>query len=189
MKGFFKKTGKAINDTVHKHHIDEKLINFKDKVAQGAKNFGENHPTVQNAATTTMKGIKTAGNYVAETTNKVVHSEPVQNAGKKISETYHGAINSETAKNLSKKAEEQYINLKKSAKKNFGNKNEQQNTENKNQQNGENNVQNKQPIDNNTPNTLNQEAPPTINGANQPPLENNAINQQTPENNIQKPLH
>ena len=110
--GFLSSVGNAINETVQKYGIDQKVTDIKNKVNEEAKNFGENHPTIQNAANTAMEGIKTAGNYVAETANKIVNSEPVQNLSQKVNETYQGVINSETVKNLSKKAEEQYISVK-----------------------------------------------------------------------------
>lgn len=141
LTGFLSSVGNAINDTVHKYGIDQKVTDIKNKVNEGAKNFGENHPQIQNVATTAMQGIQTAGNYVAETASKIANSEPVQNITQKVNETYQGVMNSETVKNLSKKAEEQYVNLKKLAIEKFGNNNNQQ----PNQQPPENNAQNPQP--------------------------------------------
>lgn len=141
LTSFFSSVGNAINDTVHKYGIDQKVTDIKNKVNEGAKNFGENHPQIQNVATTAMQGIQTAGNYVAETASKIANSEPVQNITQKVNETYQGVMNSETVKNLSKKAEEQYVNLKKLAIEKFGNNNNQQ----PNQQPPENNAQNPQP--------------------------------------------
>ena len=155
--GFLSSVGNAINETVQKYGIDQKVTDIKNKVNEEAKNFGENHPTIQNAANTAMEGIKTAGNYVAETANKIVNSEPVQNLSQKVNETYQGVINSETVKNLSKKAEEQYINLKKLAVEKLGiNNNQEPNpqpnqvpnpefNQQPNQQPPENNDQNPQP--------------------------------------------
>ena len=113
--GFFSKVGNALNNAVHNTGIDQKISEIKNSVSQGAKNFGENHPSIQNMATTAVEGIKTAGSKVAETANIIANSEPVKNMKLKVSETYQGVMNSETVKNLSKKAEEQYINLKKLA--------------------------------------------------------------------------
>lgn len=141
LTGFLSSVGNAINDTVHKYGIDQKVTDIKNKVNEGAKNFGENHPQIQNVATTAMQGIQTAGNYVAETASKIANSEPVQNITQKVNETYQGVMNSETVKNLSKKAEEQYVNLKKLAIEKFGNNNNQQ----PNEQPPENNAQNPQP--------------------------------------------
>lgn len=125
--GFFNSIGDAINETVHKYGIDQKVTGIKNKVNETAKNFVENHPTIQKAEKTTREGIKTAGNYVTEGINKIVQSESVQNVSNKISEVYQGIANSETVRNLSKKAEEQYINLKQKAKETFSNNNNQQN--------------------------------------------------------------
>ena len=123
ISGFLSSIGNAINDTYHKYGIDQKVEEIKNKVSEGAKNFGESHPTIQSYANTAMEGIKTAGNMVVETATKVVNSEPVQNATKAVGEKMHEVVNSETAKNLSKKAEEHYVNLKNMAMEKFGNNN------------------------------------------------------------------
>ena len=128
--GFFTYVGNTINDTAHKYGIDEKINNVKEKISQEAKTFGENHPTIQNAASTTMDAIKSAKNYVGEGVTKIVQSEPVQNLSKQINDTYHGVMNSETVKNLSQKAEENYISLKAKAAEKFGNGNNQNNQNN-----------------------------------------------------------
>ena len=121
--GFLGSVQKAIADTSHKYGIDQKAEEIKNKVSEAAKNFGESHPTIQNAATTAMEGIKTAGNFVAETANKVANSETVQNVTKQFNDKVQEIVNSETAKNLSKKAEEHYINLKNMAMEKLGNNN------------------------------------------------------------------
>ena len=123
ISGFLSSIGNAINDTYHKYGIDQKVEEIKNKVSEGAKNFGDSHPTIQSYANTAMEGIKTAGNMVVETATKVVNSEPVQNATKAVGEKMHEVVNSETAKNLSKKAEEHYVNLKNMAMEKFGNNN------------------------------------------------------------------
>ena len=123
ISGFLSSIGNAINDTYHKYGIDQKVEEIKNKVSEGAKNFGESHPTIQSYANTAMEGIKTAGNMVVETATKVVNSEPVQNATKAVGEKMHEVVNSETVKNLSKKAEEHYVNLKNMAMEKFGNNN------------------------------------------------------------------
>ena len=128
--GFLSSVGNAINDISHKYGIDQKAEDLKNKVNEAAKNFGESHPTIQNAATTAMEGIKTAGNFVVETANKVANSEPVQNVTKKVNEKVQEVVNSETVKNLSKKAEEHYINLKNMAMEKFGNNNNNNNDNN-----------------------------------------------------------
>jgi ADP-ribosylation factor GTPase-activating protein 1 len=126
ISGFFNSIGNAINDTVHKYGIDEKINTAKNKINEEAKTFGENHPTIQNAANTAMEAIKTVGNAAMETATKIVNSEPVQSITHKANEKYQEVMNSETVKNLSKKAEEQYISLKAKAIEKFGNNNNPQ---------------------------------------------------------------
>ena len=126
ISGFLNTLGNAINDTMHKYGIDEKINAVKDKISEGAKNFGENHPTVSNAANTAVEAIKTVGNAAVEAANKIVNSQPVQNLSQKVNEKYQEVINSETVKNLSKKAEENYIKLKQTAAEKFGNNNQPQ---------------------------------------------------------------
>ena len=189
--GFFSSVGNALNNVVHQYGIDQKVTELKNSVNQGAKSFGENHPSIQNAASTAMEGIKTAGTYAAETASKIANSEPVKNIQQKVSETYQGVVNSETVKNLSKKAEEQYINLKKKANETFGSNNEQQPNQESNQQpNQESNQQpnqesNQQPNQesNQQPNQESNQQP------NQEPNQqpNQDVNQQSSENNIQNP--
>lgn len=126
ISGFFNSIGNAINDTVHKYGIDEKINTAKNKISEEAKTFGEKHPTIQNAANTAMEAIKTVGNAAVETANKIANSEPVKNISQKANEKYQEVMNSETVKNLSKKAEEQYISLKAKAIEKFGNNNNPQ---------------------------------------------------------------
>ena len=123
--GFFSSLGSALNSAMDQYGINQTISNAKDKISAEAKSFGESHPTIQNAATTAMEGIKTAGNFVVETAKNIVNSEPVQNITQKANEQYQAVMNSETVKNLSKKAEEQYINLKAKAVEQFGNANNQ----------------------------------------------------------------
>ena len=180
--GFFSSVGNALNNVVHQYGIDQKVSEIKNSVNQGVKTFGENHPSIQNAASTAMDGITTAGNYVSETASKIANSEPVKNIQQKVNETYEGVVNSETVKNLSKKAEEQYINLKKKANETFGNKNEQQSNQEANQQPSQepnqqpNQEANQQPIQ-----ELNQQPSQE---SNQQPKE---LNQQPPESNVENP--
>ena len=126
ISGFFSSIGEAITETVHKYGIDEKINTAKDKISEEAKNFGESHPSIQNAANTAMEAIKTVGNAAVEAANKIASSEPVQNISQKANEKYKEVMNSETVKNLSKKAEENYISLKAKAIEKFGNNNPQQ---------------------------------------------------------------
>ena len=128
ISGFFQDIGNAITETVHKYGIDQKINEAKDKLNEGAKNFGENHPTISNAANTAFEAIKTVGNAAVETATKIAQSEPVQNLSQKANEKYQEVINSETVKNLSKKAEEQYISLKAKAVEKFGSNNNANNS-------------------------------------------------------------
>ena len=123
--GFLSSLGTAISEVMNQYGINQTINNAKDKISEEAKNFGENHPTIQTVATTAMEGIKTAGNLVVETANKIINSEPVQNISQKANEKYQEVMNSETVKNLSKKAEEQYISLKAKAVEKFGSANNQ----------------------------------------------------------------
>ena len=123
--GFLSSLGSALNSAMDQYGINQTISNAKDKISAEAKSFGESHPTIQNAATTAMEGIKTAGNFVVETAKNIVNSEPVQNITQKANEQYQAVMNSETVKNLSKKAEEQYISLKAKAVEQFGNANNQ----------------------------------------------------------------
>lgn len=125
ISGFFSTLGTAINNAMNEYGINQAINTAKDKVSAEAKTFGENHPTIQNAANTAMEGIKTAGNFVVETAKTIVNSEPVQNISQKANEKYQEVMNSETVKNLSKKAEEQYISLKAKAVEKFGSANNQ----------------------------------------------------------------
>ena len=155
--GFFSKVGNALNDTVHKYGIDEKIVGMKDRLNREAKNFGEQHPNIQSAAETTFGAVKTAGTYVADTATKIANSEPVQKVSQKVSETYQDVINSDTVKNLSKKAEEQYVSLKVKLTSNNANNNNsqpQQQSENnppENQQSDNTQPDNNQPVINNQP--------------------------------------
>ena len=121
--GFLSSIGTAINDAMNQYGINQTINSAKDKISAEAKNFGESHPTIQNAANTALEGIKTVGNVVVETAKTIVNSEPVQNISQKANEKYQAVMNSETVKNLSKKAEEQYISLKAKAVEKFGNAN------------------------------------------------------------------
>ena len=123
--GFFSSLGNALNSAMNQYGINQTISNAKDKISAEAKNFGENHPTIQSAANTAMEGIKTAGNFVVEAAKNIVNSQPVQNITQKANEQYQAVMNSETVKNLSKKAEEQYISLKAKAFEQFGNANNQ----------------------------------------------------------------
>ena len=133
--GFFTSVGNKINDTVHKYGIDQKIVDMKDAINKEARTFGEQHPSIQNAAETTFGAVKTAGNYVADTASKIANSEPVQNLSQKVNSTYQNVINSETVQNLSKKAEEQYVNLKNKLSNNNSNNEQPQQPENNQSEN------------------------------------------------------
>lgn len=156
--GFFTKVGNALNDTVHKYGIDEKIVGMKDTINREAKSFGEQHPNIQSAAETTFGAVKTAGTYVADTATKIANSEPVQKVSQKVSETYQGVINSDTVKNLSKKAEEQYVSLKVKLTSNNGNGND--NNSQPQQQQENNPPENKQPDNSQPDNSQPENNPP-----------------------------
>ena len=125
ISGFFSTLGTAISDVMNQYGINQTINTAKEKISEEAKTFGENHPEIQNVAYTAMEGIKTAGNIIVETANKIVNSEPVQAISQKANQQYQAVMNSETVKNLSKKAEEQYITLKAKAVEKFGSSNNQ----------------------------------------------------------------
>ena len=107
--------------------IIKKISEVKNKIEEEAKKFGESHPTINNAANTTLEAIKSAGQIVSEAANKIMNSEAVKNATQAVNEKYNEVMNSETVKNLSKKAEENYISLKAKAIEKFGSNNAQAN--------------------------------------------------------------
>ena len=74
---FFSSAGNTLNDTVHKYGIDQKISGMKDSMNREAKSFGEQHPSIKNAAETPFDPVKTAGSYIADTATKIAKSEPV----------------------------------------------------------------------------------------------------------------
>ena len=168
MIGFFNSVENAINQTAEKYGVNQKINEMSQKIGQGVKNFGENHPTINNAANSTLEALKQAGQYVGEATNKIINSETVKNATQSVNNKYNEIMNSETMKNLSKKAEENYISLKNKAIETFG---------------SNNNAQPNQPQENN------EQVPPQM--PNQPQENNEQVPPQVPnqpqENNEQVP--
>ena len=110
--GIISSVGGAISETAEKYGVNQKISEVKNKIEEEAKKFGESHPTINNAANTTLEAIKSAGQIVSEAANKIMNSEAVKNATQAVNEKYNEVMNSETVKNLSKKAEENYISLK-----------------------------------------------------------------------------
>jgi hypothetical protein len=125
--GIISSVGGAISETAEKYGVNQKISEVKNKIEEEAKKFGESHPTINNAANTTLEAIKSAGQIVSEAANKIMNSEAVKNATQAVNEKYNEVMNSETVKNLSKKAEENYISLKAKAIEKFGSNNAQAN--------------------------------------------------------------
>ena len=95
-----------------KFGIPQKLDETRNKISEGVKNFGERHPTLQNAATKTAEAFSSARNFTSDKLNKIIESETVKNVTGKINNKYNEVINSETMKNIGKKTAEGYHNLK-----------------------------------------------------------------------------
>ena len=108
----FSTIGKKVNETAEKFGIPQKFDETKNKITERVKNFGERHPSIQNAATKTAEVFTSAKNYTAEKLNQIIESETVKNVKGKINDTYNNVINSETMKNIGKKTAEGYHNLK-----------------------------------------------------------------------------
>ena len=111
----FSSISKKVNDTAKKYGISQKFDEARLKINEGIKNFGENHPSIKNAADKTGAAFKTARNYTADALNKVFESETFKNVSGTVNNKYSDIMNSETMNNLAKKTEEGYINLKKKA--------------------------------------------------------------------------
>jgi len=108
----FSTIGKKVNETAEKFGIPQKFDETRNKITERVKNFGERHPSIQNAATKTAEAFTSAKNYTAEKLNQIIESETVKNVKGKINDTYNNVINSETMKNIGKKTAEGYHNLK-----------------------------------------------------------------------------
>ena len=108
----FSAVSKKVNETAEKFGIPQKFDETKNKITERVKNFGERHPSIQNAATKTAEVFTSAKNYTAEKLNQIIESETVKNVKGKINDTYNNVINSETMKNIGKKTAEGYHNLK-----------------------------------------------------------------------------
>ena len=109
---FFSSFGKKMNDFYQQSGIAQKVDEARAKVNESLKNFGENHPSIQNAATKTGEAFTAAKNLTGEAINKVAESETFKNLQGAVNNKYNEVMNSETLTNFAKKAEEQYINLK-----------------------------------------------------------------------------
>ena len=88
--------------------MDETRIKFNE----GVKNFGDNHPKIQNAATKTKGALGKAKTFTSNALNKLIESNAVKNLTQGINNKYKDIMESETVNNISKKAEEGYISLK-----------------------------------------------------------------------------
>ena len=109
---FFSTLSKAVNETAQKYGITQKFDEARGKFNEGVKNFGENHPSIKDAAIKTGEAFTTAKNYTAEALNKVIESPTVKNITGAVNNKYNEVINSETMNKIAQQTEEQYINLK-----------------------------------------------------------------------------
>jgi uncharacterized protein YecA (UPF0149 family) len=109
---FFSSIGQKMNDFYQQSGIGQKVDEARAKVNESLKSFGENHPSIQNAATKTGEALTAAKNLTEEAINKVAESETFKNLQGAVNNKYNEVMNSETMTNFAKKAEEQYINLK-----------------------------------------------------------------------------
>lgn len=109
---FFSSLGQKMNDFYKQSGIEQKMDEARAKVNESLKSFGENHPSIQNAATKTGEALTAAKNLTEEAINKVAESETFKNLQGAVNNKYNEVMNSETMTNFAKKAEEQYINLK-----------------------------------------------------------------------------
>ena len=109
---FFSSVGQKVSEVYESSGLSQKVDAAKEKIAEGVKNFEENHPSVKSAAEKTGQALNTAKNITAETINKVIQSETFKNISGEVNNKYNEVMNSETMTNFAKQAEEKYINLK-----------------------------------------------------------------------------
>ena len=109
---FFNFIGKKINETAKKIGLTQKVDETRIKFNEGVKNFGDNHPKIQNAATKTKGALGKAKTFTSNALNKLIESNAVKNLTQGINNKYKDIMESETVNNISKKAEEGYISLK-----------------------------------------------------------------------------
>ena len=109
---FFSSIGQKVSEVYQSSGMSQKVDEAKEKISESVKNFGENHPSIKNAADKTGEAIKSAKDYTAETINKVIESETFKNITGTVNNKYNEVMNSETVTNFAKQAEEKYISLK-----------------------------------------------------------------------------
>jgi hypothetical protein len=109
---FFSSIGQKVSEVYQSSGMSQKVDEAKEKISESVKNFGENHPSIKNAADKTGEALKSAKDYTAETINKVIESETFKNITGTVNNKYNEVMNSETVTNFAKQAEEKYINLK-----------------------------------------------------------------------------
>ena len=118
---FFSSISQKVNETARKFGIPQKFDETRAKINEGVKNFGENHPKIQNAATKTAEAFSTAKHKTAEALNKIIESPTVQNITGTVNNKYNEVMNSETMKKFEQKTDEAYRSLKRKGSKNEGN--------------------------------------------------------------------
>ena len=109
---FFSSIGQKVSEVYQSSGMSQKVDEAKEKISESVKNFGENHPSIKNAADKTGEALKSAKDYTAETINKVIESETFKNITGTVNNKYNEVMNSETVTNFAKQAEEKYISLK-----------------------------------------------------------------------------
>ena len=146
---FFSSISQKVNETAKKFGIPQKIDEARLKFNEGVKNFGENHPSIQNAATKTAEAFTAAKNKTAETLNKIIESPTVQNITGAVNNKYNEVINSETMKKIEQKTDETYRSFKGKYSKNENNHNVPQQGQNQEENN----------INNESQNQINQQPP------------------------------
>ena len=109
---FFSSIGQKVSEVYQSSGMSQKVDEAKEKISESVKNFGENHPSIKNAADKTGEALKSAKDYTAETINKVIESETFKNITGTVNNKYNEVMNSEAVTNFAKQAEEKYISLK-----------------------------------------------------------------------------
>jgi len=109
---FFSSIGQKVSEVYQSSGMSQKIDEAKEKISESVKNFGENHPSIKNAADKTGEALKSAKDYTAETINKVIESETFKNITGTVNNKYNEVMNSEAVTNFAKQAEEKYISLK-----------------------------------------------------------------------------
>lgn len=150
---FFSSISQKVNETARNYGISQKFDEAREKFNEGVKTFGENHPSLKNAATKTGEAFTAARNYTAETLNKVIESDTMKNITGTVNNKYNEVVNSETMNKISQTYEDQYVNLKTKA--GYKKNENANNNDSNNNINNENNV----PLEENNINNINNEEP------------------------------